>query len=149
MRLSQYFTLAEMVKSQTASRLGIKNEPNDEQINSMKILLLAVLDPVRRHFRKPIIPSSGYRSPALCEAIGSSTRSQHAKGEAVDFEVAGVPNLEVAEWIRDNLVFDQLILECYEGGNTGWIHVSYNSDRCRSECLTYTKKDGYTKGLKE
>ena len=64
-----------------------------------------------------------------------------------DFEVPGVSNLEVAGWIAGNLDFDQLILEHYEGGNTGWIHCSYKGQNNRKEVLTYDRKNGYRKGL--
>ena len=69
--------------------------------------------------------SSGYRCPELSIAIGSSKDSQHCKGQAADFEVANVDNYDLAVWIKENLEFDQLILECYTGGNTGWVHCSY------------------------
>ena len=81
-------------------------------------------------------------------AIGSNTTSQHAKGQAADFEIPGISNYDLAEWIEDNLEFDQLILECYKGGNTGWVHCSYIPDG-RKESLTYDRTQGYRKGLLE
>ena len=81
------------------------------------------------------------------EAVGGSSKSQHCKGEAVDIEVPGVPNAEVAEWIRDNLSFDQLILEFYTVGipDSGWVHVSYlDPDANRKSVLTAVKEDGKT-----
>ena len=60
--------------------------------------------PVRAKFDKPITITSGYRSPELCEAIGSKPTSQHTKGEAADFELAGISNLQVALWIQNNSV---------------------------------------------
>ena len=92
MQLSKHFSLAEMVKSQTAERKKIPNEPNDEQIESMKLLCENILEKVRSNYKLPIQPSSGFRSSELCLAIGSSIESQHAKGEACDFEVATVDN---------------------------------------------------------
>ena len=124
MQLSKNFSLQEMIKSQTALRKGIDNVPNQEQIDNMVKLAENILQPIRDEYGSFIV-SSGYRCPELCLQIGSSIDSQHAKGQAADFEVAGVDNMELAEWIRDNLEFDQLILECYTGGNTGWIHCSY------------------------
>ncbi len=106
-----------------------------------------ILQPVRNHFGKPYTPSSGYRSVELCLAIGSSEKSQHAKGEAADFEVPNVSNMEVAQWIVSNLDFDQLILEYYSGGNTGWIHCSYKESGNRKEVLTLSKAHGYKEGL--
>lgn len=115
----------------------------------MEALCENVLEPVRTSFNIPFSPSSGYRSPELCKAIGSKPTSQHARGEAVDFEVPGMSNRDVAEFIQDNLDFDQLILEFYEEGdpNSGWIHVSYVSEGNRKEVLTLTKENGYQFGL--
>ena len=147
MKLSPHFSLDEMTKSQTAVRKGIPNVPKDEHIEAMKLLCEHILEPVREQYGKAFAPSSGYRSGELCIAIGSSVNSQHAKGEAADFEVPGISNLEVAGWIAGNLDFDQLILEHYEGGNTGWIHCSYKGQGNRKEVLTYDRKNGYRKGL--
>ena len=135
-----------MVKSQTAERKGIPNEPNDENVYAMTLLAENILQPVRDEFGSFIV-SSGYRSPELCVAIGSNIHSQHAKGEAADFEVAGMDNYDLALWIEQNLEFDQLILECYTGGNTGWIHCSYVPEGNRKETLTYDKANGYRHGL--
>tara|TARA_B100000029_G_scaffold279604_2_gene273785 strand:- start:4557 stop:5009 length:453 start_codon:yes stop_codon:yes gene_type:complete len=146
MKLSGNFTLGEMIKSQTALRKGIDNTPEPEHIANMKAVCMNILEPVREFFGLPIIPSSGYRSKALCRAIGSSEESQHAKGEAVDFEVAGIDNYELARWIRDNLAFDQLILEYYSGGNSGWVHCSYVPNG-RKEVLTMSRQKGYQRGL--
>jgi zinc D-Ala-D-Ala carboxypeptidase len=148
-RLSKHFTLQELTKSQTAVRRGIDNTPTQEHKDALKSLCEAILEPCRVHFARSITPSSGYRSVALCEAIGSSAKSQHAKGQAVDFEVGGLPNIELAEWIRDNLEFDQLILEFYDGvdPNSGWVHCSYRADgQNRKQCLTFDGKT-YRQGL--
>ena len=127
MRLSENFSLWELTKSQVAKRKEIDNTPGEKEIKNLRALCQKVLQPVRKNYHVPITPSSGYRSPELNKAIGSSPRSQHTKGEAGDFEVPWIDNRLVARWIRDNLVFDQLILEFYEEGdpNSGWIHVSY------------------------
>ena len=147
MQLSKNFSLAEMVKSQTAERKGIPNEPRNNHVEAMKLLCENILQPIRDEFGSFVV-SSGYRSPELCIAIGSSIDSQHAKGEAADFEVAGVDNYKLAKWIEENLPFDQLILECYTGGNSGWVHCSY-VENGRGEALTYNKQNGYVHGLKE
>ena len=146
MKLSKNFSLAEMVKSQTAERKGIANQPTDEHIKCMKMLAKNILQPIRNEFGSFIV-SSGYRSPELCIAIGSNIHSQHAKGEAADFEVAGVDNYDLALWIQENLDFDQLILECYTGGNSGWIHCSYTWEDNRGQTLTYDRTNGYRDGL--
>ena len=85
MKLSENFTLDELTKSQEAIRLGIPNEPNDEHITNLILLCKNILQPIRNHFKMPVSISSGYRSAALCEAIGSSPNSQHTRGEAADF----------------------------------------------------------------
>ena len=147
MKLSEHFSLEEMVKSQTALRRNLPNQPSEAQTEAMVLLCENVLEPVRTHFGIPFTPSSGYRSAELCVAIGSSVSSQHAKGEAADFEVPSISNLELCTWIISNLDFDQLILECYTGGNTGWVHCSYKPEGNRKEVLTYDKENGYRKGL--
>ena len=127
MRLSQNFTLAEMIKSQTAERKAINNNPNEDNIENLQRLCEHILQPVREHYGKVVSVSSGFRSPELCVAIGSSVNSQHASGQAADFEIYGVSNKELADYIADNLDFDQLILEYHnpEEPNSGWIHCSY------------------------
>ena len=147
MNLSNNFTLAEMTKSQTATRKGIKNEPSTEHVENLIHLAETVLQPVREHFGKPVAISSGYRSPALCEAIGSSSKSQHAKGEAADFEIHGVDNKELATWISKNTEFDQLILEFYVPGdpNSGWVHCSAVKAGPRKQVLKASKVEGKTK----
>ena len=141
MKLTNNFSLAEMTKSQTATRKGIRNEPSTAHIENLIHLAETVLQPVREHFGKPVAISSGYRSPELCEAIGSSAKSQHAKGEAADFEIPGVDNMQLAMWISKNTKFDQLILEYYTGEpQSGWVHVSYVSpDDNRHERLRIDK----------
>ena len=146
MKLSKNFSLQEMTKSQTALRRGIDNTPTPDKIDPLTMLCEKVLQPVRDHFDRPVTITSGYRSPELCMAIGSKPTSQHTKGQAADFEVPGVSNMEVAKWISENLEFDQLILECYTGGNTGSIHCSYVHEP-RKELLTYDRVNGYRKGL--
>jgi len=109
MQLSRNFSLSELIKSDTAIRQGINNNPNAEQIEKLKALCENILQPVRDHFGRVKI-TSGYRSPELCIAIGSSINSQHAKAEAADFECPGVDNAELADWIHRELPYDQLIL---------------------------------------
>ena len=145
MLLSKNCSLLELTKSQTAERRGIENKPTAEHIENMVALCENILQPVRDQYGSFIV-SSGYRCPELCIAIGSSKDCQHAKGQAADFEVAGVSNYKLASLIEENLEFDQLILECFTGGNTGWIHCSYVPDG-RRETLTYDKQNGYRHGL--
>ena len=135
MKLSQNFSLRELTKSQTAERKGIPNEPSEEHIENLKLLCTKILQPIRDHFGIVSI-SSGYRSPALCEALGSKSTSQHARGQAADFECYGIANNKLFEWATKNLTFDQAILEFYTGEpESGWIHMSYNEDNNRGETL--------------
>ena len=129
MNLSRNFTLQELIKSDTAIRLDINNNPNSGQIEKLKALCENILQPVRDHFGRVKV-TSGFRSEQLCIKIGSSVNSQHAKAEAADFEVMGTDNAELADWIYSNLDFDQLILEFYTPGepNSGWIHCSYTPE---------------------
>ena len=146
MNLSRNFTLQELIKSDTAIRKGIDNNPNADQIEKLKALCENILQPVRDHFGRVKV-TSGYRSPELCSAIGSSVNSQHAKAEAADFECIGVDNAELADWINQNLPYDQLICEFYTPGepNSGWIHCSYIPDQPRASYLWAYKFEGKTK----
>ena len=145
MKLTANFTLDELVKSQTAVRKDINNMPNPDQIENLKALAANILQPVRSHFDKPLIISSGFRCAELCIAIGSSINSQHAKGEAADFEIWGTSNEELAKWIKSELEYDQLILEFYKKGepNSGWVHCSYSRNSNRQQSLiAYRDEDG-------
>lgn len=146
MKLSKNFTLAEFTKSQTAIRRGIDNTPTPEHLINAGMLFANIVQKVRNRFG-PTVINSGYRGKALNEAVGGSARSQHCKGMAVDIEVPGVDNLELATWIYENCEYDQLILEFYEDGipDSGWIHVSYNSeDTQRKSTLHAYKQNGKT-----
>ena len=150
MKLTTNFSLAEMTASQMASRKGLNNNPTAGQIENLRKLCESILQPIRNHYDAPVIISSGFRSPELCVLIGSSIDSQHAKGQAADLQVSGVDNKSLAKWIKENLDFDQLILECWDGiePNSGWVHVSYVDDSTnRKDVLTYTRAGGYTKGI--
>ncbi len=140
MNLSQHFTLVEMTASATARSIGDPNQPGPSEISNLRILCERVLEPVRAHFGLPVRINSGYRSPRTNRAVGSSNTSQHRVGEAADFEIQGIGNADVAIWVRDNLAFDQLILENYKRGvaGSGWVHVSYRDGRLRQKSLTMT-----------
>ena len=127
MKLSDHFSLQEMTKSSTAERRGIANEPDDEAVENLIMVCDTILEPVREQYGIPFIPNSGFRCLELNRAIGSSDRSQHTTGEAVDFEVPSISNKEVALWVKENCKFDQLILEFYKEGDpaSGWVHCSY------------------------
>jgi len=146
MKLSENFTMAEFIKSDTANRLGIDNTPEGEHLENAKALFENVVQKVRDHFG-PTVINSGYRCPELNEAVRGSKTSQHCHGEAADIEVPGVANGELAQWIVDNLEFDQVILEFYTPGepSSGWVHVTYKKDGSnRNKALTAAKIDGKT-----
>jgi len=143
MQLSKNFNLVEMTKSQTATRKGIDNTPSAEHQGNLQSLCMHVLQPIRDHFSQVVTVSSAYRSPELCLAIGSKTTSQHAKGEAADFEIFGVSNKELADYINENLEYDQLILEYWTESdpNSGWVHCSYSEGNNRNQYLKAYKDD--------
>jgi len=144
MYLTTNFTLAEMTASQVASRNGLNNNPTAGQIENLKKLCESILQPIRNHYDAPVIVSSGFRSPELCIRIGSSIDSQHAKGQAADIQVVGIDNKALAKYIKENLDYDQLILEFYkeeEGPHSGWVHVSYVGKGNRKQSLTATRSD--------
>lgn len=120
-RLGEFFTLDEFVKTST----GLENIPPPEAVERLKLLVKNVLDPLRRYLGKPITITSGYRSPLVnANVIGSSTTSQHMKGEAADFKVSGMTNQQIIDAIRKlRLPFDQVIDE--QRGSSLWIHVSH------------------------
>ena len=148
MKLSDNFTLAELVKSQTAERCGIDNNPDKEQISNLVSLCENVLQPIRNYFDKPVVITSGFRSPELSQKIGSSSRSQHCKGQAADIEIFGIGNKELSDWINDNCEFDQLILEFHneDDPNSGWVHVSYKKENNRKQ---YKRADRNEEGKVE
>jgi len=127
MQISDHFTLSELTKSSTAERMGIANEPGSMEVENLIMVCDQILEPVRNHYGIPFAPNSGFRGLELNRAIGSSGNSQHVKGEAVDFEVPGISNKEVALWVMENCEFDQLILEFYKEDipDSGWVHCSY------------------------
>jgi zinc D-Ala-D-Ala carboxypeptidase len=151
MKLSKNFSLAELTKSETAIRRDIDNTPSDEVVSNLTTLCNMVLQKVRDS-HGVVTVTSGYRSPELNKAIGGSTTSDHCKGLAVDFEVPGLDNKQLALWIEDNLIFKQLILEFYNEGepNSGWVHCSFEEGNNNNQVLTATKdgkKTVYLNGI--
>ena len=150
MKLTANITLDELTKSQVAERKGINNNPNPAQIENLKALAVNILQPVRSHFDKPLIISSGFRTAQLCIEIGSVPTSQHCADDnaaAADFEIPGVDNKKLALWIRNELTYDQLILEFYRDNEptSGWIHCSYSTDHNRNQSLRAYREDGKVK----
>ena len=141
MKLSKNFSLQELTKSDTAIRKSIDNTPNTEVLSNLTTLCDMVLQKVRNS-HGVVTVTSGYRSPELNRAIGGSTTSDHCKGCAVDFEVPGLDNKQLAKWIIDNLTFKQLILEFYEDGqpNSGWVHCSFEEGKNNNQVLRAVKE---------
>ena len=138
MKLSKNLSLSEMTKSNTATRLGIDNEPTEEHVLNMKDLADNIFQPIREHFGRPIYISSGYRSKELNKLIGGASRSQHSKGEAIDIDNDhrnSVSNREIFDYIKDNLEFDQLIFEAGTKEDPAWVHVSFRKGMNRNKVL--------------
>jgi hypothetical protein len=146
MQLSANFSLHEMSKSETALRMGFDNTPTKEAEAHLKLLCDNILQPVRNHYGKGVKINSAYRSPESNAAVGGSKTSDHCKGMAADIEIPGVANADLAEYIKNNYKFTQLILEFYTPGipDSGWVHVSYDPDNLKKQCLTATKQNGKT-----
>jgi zinc D-Ala-D-Ala carboxypeptidase len=119
MNLTQNFTLSEMTKSETALRFNMANDPNQTEIENLRILCENVLQPVRNYYGMGVKVNSGYRHPLVNSKVGGSTTSDHCKGFAADIEIPGVANADLAQWIADNCEFRQLILEFYTVGCPG------------------------------
>jgi hypothetical protein len=148
MNLTENVSLKELTKSESATRFGISNEPTEEALSNLQKLATHILQPVRDHFGKPLIITSGYRSPELCVKIGSTTTSQHTKGQASDFEIGGIANKDLSDWIHQNLDYDQLILEFWkpDDANSGWVHCSYKGEgQNRKQYLRAITENGKTK----
>jgi hypothetical protein len=146
MNLTKNFTLSEMTKSETALRHGMDNIPGAVEIANLTTLAGKVLQPIRDHFAKGVHVGSGFRHPEVNAKVGGSKTSDHCNGMAADIEIPGVPNAELAEWIKDNLEYTQLILEFYTPGipDSGWVHVSYDPGNLKKQDMTAVKKDGKT-----
>lgn len=134
MQLSEHFSLAEL----TRTSQPYSNVPTDREIANLRLVCEHILEPVRAHFGKPIRVNSGFRGAKVNAAVGSKPTSQHRLGEAVDFEIDGVTNHDIACYVRDHIQFDQVILENYKPGlpGSGWVHASYRQGRLRKNALT-------------
>ena len=150
MKLSKNFSLKEMIKSSTAIRLGVDNTPSEFHISNLKDLCVNILQPGREEFGRIDI-NSGYRSPELCERIGSSKTSNHAFGFAADIEPNDpdetfVTNFMVLKWIAENLEFKELIAEYFDKDdkNAGWVHVAYQEGNNRGTIKLKDKNHNYT-----
>jgi hypothetical protein len=146
MNLTANFTLEELIKSETALRHDMDNTPGQTEVDNLLALAQNVLQPVRDHYGKGVKVNSGFRHPEVNAKVGGSKTSDHCKGMAADIEIPGVPNADLAQWIVDNLLFTQCILEFYTPGipDSGWVHVSYDPSNLKKQALTATKQNGKT-----
>jgi len=146
--ISKHISYKEGVYSRTATRLGIKNNPNAEQMENMIVIAEEVFEPLRMWVGGPIKINSFFRSPELNKAIGGSGKSQHCHGQAIDLDdtFGRATNAEMYEFIKKHLDFDQMIWEFGNDDNPDWVHVSYVSEETnRNRCLKAYKEKGKTK----
>ena len=146
--ISKHISYKEGVYSNTAIRVGINNDPNDEQLENMELIANEVFEPLRVWVGGPIKINSFFRSPELNTAIGGSGKSQHCKGQAIDIDdtFGKATNAEMYYWIKENLDFDQMIWEFGDDENPNWVHISYVSPReNRNRCLLAYKENKKTK----
>ncbi len=141
--ISKHISYKEATHSDTATRRGIKNDPNDEQLAAMKALAKNVFEPLRVHFNEPIHINSFFRSVALNKTIGGSRTSQHCTGEAIDIKgTNGISNKQLFDYIKENLAFDQLIWEFGTDKNPDWVHVSYTAIKPNRKNILKAVKGG-------
>lgn len=137
----KYFTIKELTKSPTATKLHIDNTPNQEQLKNLELLVDNILDPLREKYAHPITVTSGFRCLKLNTSIGGSKTSQHMKGQAAD--IKGYDNKKLFEEAK-KLNFDQLIWEFGNDEQPAWIHISYNPTKNRHQILKAVKVGGKT-----
>lgn len=145
--ISEHISFLEATKSQTGTRLGIKNEPNPDQLEAMKLLAEKVFEPLRKSVNRTIFISSFFRCEELNKKIGGAKGSQHSKGEAMDLDLDDF-NAELFSHIKNHLDFDQLIWEFGDTKFPDWVHVSYSKNGNRKEVLRAIKSNGKTKYIK-
>ena len=146
--ISKHISYKEATYSRTATRLGIENKPDKDQLKNMKLIAEEIFEPLRMWVGGPIKINSFFRSPKLNKAIGGSSKSQHCHGQAIDLDdtFGRATNAEMFEFIKKHLDFDQIIWEFGDDENPDWVHVSYVSEnKNRNRCLQAYKENGKTK----
>ena len=146
--ISEHISYKESVYSITATRRGINNIPDDEQLTNMELVAEEVFEPLREWVGGPIKINSFFRCPKLNKAIGGSSKSQHCYGQAIDIDdtFRKASNADMYNYIKDNLEFDQLIWEFGDNKNPDWVHVSYVSpEENRNRCLKAYRDKGKSK----
>ena len=145
--ISEHISYKEGVYSTTATRRGIDNTPNDEQLANMELIAKKVFEPLRKWVGGPVKINSFFRSVKLNKAIGGSGKSQHCHGQAIDIDdtFGVVANSDMYNYIKNNLNFDQMIWEFGDDEEPNWVHVSYVSkEDNRKRCLKAYKNNGKT-----
>ena len=145
--ISKHISYREGTFSVTAKRLGLENEPNEKQLENMRLLAEKIFEPLRQYVGKPIKINSFFRSPELNRAIGGSSKSQHCKGQAIDIDdtYGNMKNYGMYNFIKENLDFDQMIWEFGDDENPDWVHVSYVSEEeNRNRCLKAVRENSKT-----
>lgn len=128
--MAKYFTLHELTRSSTATKMGISNIPTSNALNQLNLLMDTILDPIREKWGKPIIVTSGYRSPELNKAINGSATSQHVLGQAADIDTPSrIENKRLFDMIKEmisdgKISVGQLIYEYGDDTGPDWVHVS-------------------------
>ena len=146
--ISKHVSLREGIFSQTATRRDLDNNPNEEQLENMKLIAEKIFEPLREWVGGPIKINSFFRGLPLNTAIGGAKYSQHMKGQAMDIDdtFGHATNAEMYRWVKENLDFDQMIWEFGDDKNPNWVHISYVSpEKNRNRCLLAYKKNGKSK----
>jgi len=145
MNLSDHFSLEEATHSDTATRLGISNQPNTQQLENMKVAAIG-MEKIRELLASPINVNSWIRLPEVNVAVGGSKVSSHMDGWAIDFTCKGFGNpLEVCKAIeKSNIKFDQMI---YEFGEKGWTHISFAPEMRQQKLTIFRPQNKYAIGI--
>lgn len=131
-KISEHLTVADVVRSTTATVKKIKNIPTEEELQHLKDLAEHVYEPVWVYMEGLMVITSGYRSKALNTAVKGSTTSFHCKGMGIDL-MSTHPhktNKDLFNFIKDNLNFTELGWEKYYKDQPVWVHVGYDKNRC-------------------
>ena len=145
MNLSDHFSLEEATRSDTATRLGISNQPSPQQLENMKVAAIG-MEKIRELLASPINVNSWLRLPEVNVAVGGSKVSSHMDGWAIDFTCKGFGTpLEVCKAIeKSNIKFDQMI---YEFGEKGWTHISFAPEMRQQKLTIFRPQNKYAIGI--
>lgn len=134
--ISKHITIDEATHSDKAIKLKLSNEPNEAQLINMKEVALMCFEPVRVWYGKPIKINSFFRSPEVNKAVNGAKNSDHMKGCSIDLTGGNkTENKKLFDWMKANLIFDQLIWE----NDGAWIHVSFRKGNNRNEVKNLTQ----------